>query len=71
MELLVLERLQHLERKYEILNLRQQISQLDLVLFSNPDLTEAEYVEYSKEIKRLDKAASRLEKVLLNSYKQS
>lgn len=65
----VLERLDLLERKYEILRLRQQVNELDLVLFTNDELTEAEYIEYSKEIRRLDSKAEQLERMLDAAYK--
>lgn len=65
----VLERLDLLERKYEILRLRQQISELDLALFVNDEMTEAEYVEYTKEIQRLEGLAEQLEKMLDSAYK--
>lgn len=65
----VLERLDLLERKYEILRLRQQISELDLALFVNDEMTEAEYVEYTKEIQRLEDLAEQLERMLDSAYK--
>jgi hypothetical protein len=65
----VLERLDLLERKYEILRLRQQISELDLALFINDEMTEAEYVEYTKEIQRLEGLAEQLERTLDSAYK--
>jgi hypothetical protein len=68
-EINVLERLNLLETKYEILRLRQQTMELDLALFVNDEITQAEYIAYSKEIKRLESLVEQLEKLLEDAYK--
>ena len=65
----IIERLNLLEQKYEILRMRQQIYELDMGLFINDEISEAEYIEYTKEIKRLEAAVDQLEAMIEGSYK--